>query len=84
MRSDLYWIELPPPGRLAIMARPRAGDWLADEVAGWHAEGVGLVLSLLEPEEVRTLGLESEADLCAGLGIDFLSFPIPDRGLPAE
>ena len=34
-------------GRLAIMARPRAGDWLEDEISGWRAQGVEIVVSLL-------------------------------------
>lgn len=84
MYSDLYWIETGAPVRLAIMARPRAGDWLEDEIAHWRREGVGVVLSLLEAEEVTDLGLEDEASLCAQAGIRFLSFPIRDRGVPTD
>jgi len=84
MPSDLYWIDHPRTPRLAIMARPRAGDWLEDEVAHWRAEGVGLVVSLLEPDEARELGLEGGADACRAQGIDFLNFPIPDRGVPED
>jgi hypothetical protein len=64
MRPEIFWIDAALPGRIAIMPRPRAGDWLADEVAGWRAEGVDLVVSLLEPHEVAELGLGDEADLC--------------------
>jgi hypothetical protein len=49
---SLYWIDLAGRGRLAIAARPRAGDWLPDEVAGWRSEGVDVVISLLQPSEV--------------------------------
>jgi len=84
MISSLYWIDLPEPGRLAIMARPRAGDWLADEVMGWLADGVDLVISLLEPEEVADLELQRESELCRESGIEFISFPVPDRGVPAS
>lgn len=52
MRPKVYWIDLPMAGRLAIMARPRAGDWLEDEISGWRAQGVEIVVSLLEQEEV--------------------------------
>lgn len=82
MHSDLYWIETGTQQRLAIMARPRAGDWLEDEVAHWQGSGVGIVVSLLERDEVGELGLSDEPALCAGRGIEFLSFPIPDRGTP--
>jgi hypothetical protein len=83
MRPQVHWIDLPIAGRLAIMGRPRAGDWLDDEIAGWREEGIDIVVSLLEPEEVSELGLRGEADLCRGQGIEFISFPIPDRGVPA-
>lgn len=66
------------------MARPRAGDWLEDEIAHWQHSGVGIVVSLLEREEVADLELQREAPLCTASGIDFRSFPIPDRGLPAD
>jgi hypothetical protein len=84
MRSRVHWIDLPIAGRLAIMARPRAGDWLDDEILGWRAEGIDIVVSLLEPEEVTELGLRAEADLCRAQGMEFISFPIPDRGVPAS
>jgi len=82
MASDIYWIEHPFAQRLAITARPRAGDWIEDEIDHWHLEGIGLVVSLLEPDEAAELGLQRERALCLACGIDFLSFPIPDRGVP--
>lgn len=66
------------------MARPRAGDWLADEIAAWRAEGIDIVISLLEPHEILELGLQDEAALCGSHGIEFISFAIPDRGVPAS
>ncbi|WP_315755825.1 MULTISPECIES: hypothetical protein [unclassified Bradyrhizobium] len=37
--SRLHWIDLPIAGRLAIAARPRAEDWLADDIAAWVGRG---------------------------------------------
>jgi hypothetical protein len=82
MHSQVYWVNLPMNGRLVIMARPRAEDWLDDEISGWRAEGIEIVVSLLEREEVSELGLQREADLCQEQGMEFVSFPIPDRGVP--
>jgi protein-tyrosine phosphatase len=82
MRPQVYWINLPMAGRLAIMARPRAGDWLDDEISGWRTQGIDIVISLLEQEEVTELGLHREAGLCREQGMEFVSFPIPDRGVP--
>jgi protein-tyrosine phosphatase len=84
MFTRVYWIHAPKAGRLAIMPRPRAGDWLEDEIAGWKEAGVDTVASLLEREEIAELGLGSEAELCRAKGIEFVSFPIPDRGVPAS
>jgi hypothetical protein len=84
MRTELYWIQSLWPGRLAIMPRPRGGDWLEDEIESWRGSGVDVVLSLLTPDEIADLGLAEEARLCQANGIQFLSFPIPDRSVPAS
>ncbi len=67
---------------MAIMARPRADDWLEAEIGEWKACGLQMVVSLLEREEVSELGLQREAELCRVNGIEFVSLPIPDRGVP--
>jgi len=56
----VYWIKSHTQSRLAIMPRPRAGDWLDDEIAGWKADGIDIVVSLLEANEVYELGLSQE------------------------
>lgn len=84
MASDFYPIREFDGLPLAIMPRPRAGDWLEDEVAAWERAGVQVVVSLLEPTEVVELDLSREPALCVGNGIDFLSFPIVDRGVPSS
>lgn len=83
MASDIYWIDSTHP-RLAIMARPRAGDWLEDEIAHWRSAGIATVVSLLERHEIDELGLGDEPIFCATAGIRFLSLPIADRGLPSD
>jgi protein-tyrosine phosphatase len=82
MRSDIYWIEGPWPGRLAIMPRPRGGDWLEDEIASWKRAGIAVVVSLLEDDEAGEMNLASESTLSAAKGIEFISYPIVDRGVP--
>ena len=84
MRTELYWIEGPWQGRLAILPRPRGGDWLEDEVRAWRLESVDAVVSLLTSEEVTGLDLAQEAGLCQAHGMRFLSFPIVDRSVPAS
>jgi protein-tyrosine phosphatase len=82
MWTELHWVEGPWLGKLALAARPRGGDWLADEIASWRKAGVDTVLSLLTAEEERELDLEAEAREVKKLGMKFLSFPIPDRDVP--
>ncbi len=84
MRAELYPIPECPSGRLAVMPRPRAGDWLDDEAASWRQQRLDVVVSLLEDAEVAELGLGDEAAACARAGLRFVRCPIPDRGLPAE
>lgn len=82
MLPEIFWISEVAPLRLAQMARPRSGEWLPDEIAGWHRAGVHTVVSLLVIHEVIELGLKEEQTICANQGIDFLNMPIPDRGTP--
>jgi protein-tyrosine phosphatase len=82
MSADIYWIPDVPGGRLAILGRPRASDWLSDEITDWNAAGVTDVVSLLQSHEVRELGLTQEADIVEQPGLSFEEFPIPDRGVP--
>jgi len=82
MPAELYWIDETWPGRIAMAARPRGGDWLPDEVNDWKRAGVSTVLSLLEPEEERDLDLRAESAEVRKQGLEFASFPIPDRQVP--
>ena len=84
MRAELYPIVDCPVGRLAIMPRPRAGDWLEDEARSWRRQGLDVVVSLLEDAEVAELGLADEARACEHAGLRFIRFPVPDRGVPAS
>lgn len=84
LEPALHWVAGINPHRLALMPRPRGGDWLRDEVRAWRNAGIKSVVSLLEASEVRDLDLRAEPTLCAEHGIGFRSFPIPDRGTPSS
>ena len=64
------------------MARPRGGDWLIDEIKALRKSDVNVLVSLLTPAEVREFDLAEEASCCQARGIIYISFPIPDRGVP--
>ena len=82
--GSLYLIPGTWTGRLFIVTRPRGGDWLEDEVRSWARAGMSVLVSLLEPAEEAEFGLTKEAELCRASGIEFYSFPILDRGVPAS
>lgn len=84
MKPDVYWINGPWPGKLAILARPRGADWLRDEVAGWKEAGVDVVVSLLTRGETSELGLLDERELVQRQGLTFISFPIADFSVPTS
>jgi protein-tyrosine phosphatase len=80
--EEIYWVREIEPLRLALMPRPQAGNWLPNEVAAWNRAGLETVVCLLEFRELHKLGLIDEQALCEAHGIEFLSLPIPDRGVP--
>jgi protein-tyrosine phosphatase len=84
MFTELHWLDGPWPGKLALSARPRGGDWLDEELASWRKSGVNEVVSLLMPEEVESLELQKEAAHTLDAGMQFRSFPIIDRWVPAS
>ena len=69
MSAEIYWIEGVPDGRLAIVGRPRSGDWLSDEIMDWKSAGLTDIVSLLEEHEVRDLDLMKEAEIVERVGL---------------
>lgn len=83
MLTPVFWVPCDR-GRLGVMPRPRGGDWLDDEVRALGEQGVGVLASLLRPEEAKELDLHAEAAACAAAGIRFVNHPVPDRGIPGS
>ena len=84
MRAELYWITDAPHGRLATMPRPRAGDWLADELTSMKTLGVDAVVSLLTNDEIAELELQHEPSICKDIGLTYISYAIADRNVPTS
>lgn len=83
MYISLYSIKDNAAGKVSIMARPRGGDWLVDEIQALHEARVNVLVSLLTTDEIRELELEAEAAYCASQEIIYLNFPIVDLSVPA-
>ncbi len=84
MAEDLYWVVGPWPGRLAITARPRGGDWLAADIDRWRRVGIDVIVSLLTRDELAELNLQQERQQVEKAGLHFLTLPIPDRSIPVS
>ena len=86
MHSTIHWIshEKIANNTLGIMARPRGGDWLNDEIAGLERQEVNCLVSLLDYAEAYELNLLGEESLCLASGINFIQFPIADVSIPRD
>lgn len=83
-QAEMYKIGTIGKGFLAIMARPSLEESDPASVFNISLLGIKLVVSLLEHSEARTLGLDAEREQVKALGMDFVSFPIKDMGIPAS
>lgn len=70
--KDIYWISEEQNAKVAIVARPRGGDWLEADLVRMKHAGIDAVVSLLTAPEEQELGLA------------FFSYPIPDRNVPRD
>ena len=84
MQAEMYKVGTIGKGFFAIMARPSLEQSDPASVVNISRLGIKLVVSLLETNEARTLGLDAEREEVRGLGMDFVSFPIPDMGIPTS
>ncbi|MFD4537045.1 protein-tyrosine phosphatase family protein [Kitasatospora sp. NPDC058397] len=82
MRPALFTLDLPGPGRLSTMARPRGNDWLEDEMAALKNYGVDILVCALTGPELNELGLADESRTATAAGLQFVAIPIPDRTVP--
>jgi hypothetical protein len=84
VKATIYPIRAVTPHRIAIVARPRGGDWLSDELSALSRGGIDVLVSMLTDEESTELGLERESEDCEAAAITFVNLPMPDRSVPAD
>ena len=80
MIATPYWIT----AQLAIALRPRGDDWLDDEMLALREVGIDVVVSMLQKDEARDLGLAEEETSAKRAGLLFANFAIQDRGVPHD
>lgn len=82
MKPQIYHVANIGAGYLAVMAKPVAGEWIDDEFSGIAEFGIHTVVSLLQATEAYEVGLQQEQQYADKYAMDFISYPIADRGLP--
>lgn len=80
--QTVYWIATDGAGRLGTMARPRGGEWLADDLAALRGAGVDTLVTLLTEPERDELGLAELPSCCQACGLEWAALPIPDLDVP--
>ena len=78
----MYRIADIGAGFLAIMEYPGSGRSVEATLTELAGRGVRQVVSMLEADEAVTLGLAYEAEQVRSRGMEFVSCPVPDMGLP--
>jgi protein-tyrosine phosphatase len=89
--KEIFWIApLPdsaPPSivpRLAIVLRPRGGQFLRSELIKFKEAGIRILVSLMEAKEAVIFGLAEEPEIAEELGLMFLPFPMRDHSIPKD
>lgn len=80
---ELFPVQGPWPGRLAVCSRPRSGNWLEDDIRALQRAGHDLLVSALTPEETVKLELQGVPEVCEAFGMRFVSFPVGNMMVPA-
>ena len=80
MNAKPYWIT----NHLAIILCPWGDHFLNDEMQDLRTAGIDVVVSMLQPQEARNLGLAEEAAAAQRAGLLFANFAIQDSGVPHD
>jgi len=81
---ELYWVDAPASGRLAVAARPRGGLWLEDDLVALRAAGIDTLVCMMVPGELPELQLLDEPRLAVAAGLRFTWLPVPDLSTPTN
>jgi hypothetical protein len=82
MTSALHVIAGPGPGQLATIAHPRGEPWPAERLGALARAGVNVIVSALTAAEQQRLGFGGTAATAATAGVEFISFPVEEGGIP--
>ncbi|MGK5678800.1 protein-tyrosine phosphatase family protein [Actinoplanes sp. URMC 104] len=84
MRAALHVIAGPGPGQLATIAHPRTDAWAPQQLGALARAGVDVLVSALTTTEQHRLGFGDTAAAAEACGLQFVSFPVPEGGVPRD
>lgn len=79
---DIWWVRGLEQGRLAVVSRPSPNAGLSAHLAHLRAEGLDVLVSMLQRDEATRIGLGDEAGAAAEVGLAFHHLPTDDFGIP--
>ncbi|HTW48115.1 MAG TPA: hypothetical protein VMD92_09205 [Acidobacteriaceae bacterium] len=80
----IYWVQDGQAPHVAIVGRPRGGEWLRGDLGDLKNGGIDILVSFLPGDEAEEMGLGDESKLAAEVGLEYVSYPILDRTVPAD
>jgi protein-tyrosine phosphatase len=80
--DEIFWIKGFPPPPLAVVLCPQEPARLQEILRRYKQAGIQTLVSLLQEEEAAFLGLAEEGPLAEKIGMQFVSYPIPDVCVP--
>jgi protein-tyrosine phosphatase len=82
--SEIYWLGTRPKVTMAIVSCPHGDEKLKSDLFELKGGGIDTIVSLLEQDEAVWLGLVDEGPLARDVGMNFISYPIPDANVPLD
>ncbi len=82
MVQNVFWIDAPNVGRLAVVSRPERARGLPRQMRSLRKAGIDTLVSLLTPDETAEMGLAGEEAAAVAAGIVFDTLPTTDFAVP--
>jgi hypothetical protein len=82
MLPNVFWIDAPNVGRLAVVSRPDPAFGLPQQMQALREAGIDTLVSMLTPDEAAAMGLAGEGDAAIRAGMAFDALPTSDFAIP--
>lgn len=79
---DLFHVDGPWTGKLAVCMRPRSGTFLEDDIRKLKSNGFSTLVSAITGRELEQLHLTSVPEICARHEVEWVHFPIGNLQVP--